>query len=37
MNINFKINKHYILNKIGFGLEFITETNNEIIYKLYTK
>ena len=26
-----------ILNKIGFGLEFITETKNEIIYKLNIK
>ncbi len=26
-----------ILAKIGFKLDFIRETNNEIIYKLYTK
>jgi len=26
-----------ILNKIGFGLEFITETKHEIIYKLNVK
>jgi len=26
-----------ILNKIGFGLEFITETKHEIIYKLKVK
>ena len=26
-----------ILNKIGFGLEFITETKNEIIYKFNIK
>jgi hypothetical protein len=26
-----------ILNKIGFGLEFITETKHEIIYKLNIK
>ena len=26
-----------ILNKIGFGLQFITETKNEIIYKLNVK